>query len=212
MMQAVLWDLDGTVLDSRPGVFRSVEYAMDALRLPTPSEKELLGFLGPPIDIGFSDICHVPKPLVCEAIRLYREYYTQGGMLEADIYDGVADTLYALRSENIRSYVTTSKPHVYARRILEHFRLAPLFDGIYGAELDGFRSHKADVLQFCMERHGLIADDVVLVGDRCFDVLGAEKVGIRCIGVLYGYGVEKELLDAGAICVIDAPQDILRYI
>jgi len=209
MINAVLWDLDGTVLDSRPGVFASATYALNTLKLPVPPDEELIEFLGPPIDIGFSKVCSVPQEAVEEAIRLYREYYTGGGMLEAVIYDGIADVIQLLRAKGIDSYITTSKPQVYANRILKHFGIDMLFTGIYGAELNGDRAHKAEVLRYCMQQHSLSREETVLIGDRRFDVLGAREVGIPCIGILYGYGSREELSIAGATAIAATPADVL---
>ena len=198
MKKAILFDLDGTVLASKEGVFNSVSHALTKLSLPMPSEAELMAFLGPPIQEGFARVCRVPHDLVDEAIRCYREYYNGGGKFEAEIYKGIADLLNVLRNNGKRCYITTSKPQVFAREILEHFDMADAFDGIYGSELDGTRGEKADVLRYCLAQQGLSAQDAVLVGDRYFDVNGAKEVGMDCIGILYGYGEEEELRAAGA--------------
>ena len=192
MIHAVLWDLDGTVLDSKPGVFRSIEFALQSLDLPIPDEDTRNAFLGPPIDQGFRSVCKVPEDLVAQAIDLYRQYYNAGGKFEASVYSGVEGTVCALKGKGVRHFITTSKPRVFAEQILAHFGLLTLFDGVYGSELDGTRSAKSEVLEHCIACEKLRKNEIVLVGDRCFDVQGAAKIGIPCIGVLYGYGDRSE--------------------
>ena len=198
MKQAILFDLDGTVLASKPGVFRSVTYALNKLSLPIPSEDELMSFLGPPIQEGFSRVCRVPHELVNDAIYYYRKYYNSGGKFEAEIYDGLRDLMKVLRNNGKRCCITTSKPQVFAREILSHFDMDTAFDGIYGSELNGTRGEKAEVLRYCLKQQTISAEDAILVGDRYFDVNGAKEVGMDCVGILYGYGTEEELRTAGA--------------
>ncbi len=151
MKSVVLFDLDGTVLNSKRGIFRSASYAMERLSLPMPDEREMMAFLGPPLSDGFAQVCRVPEERVTDAVRLYREYYNGGGKFEASIYDGIPSLLQSLRKAGARCFITTSKPHIFARQILEHFGIADLFDGIYGAEMDGTRGKKSEVLAYCLE-------------------------------------------------------------
>ncbi len=198
-MKTTVWvDLDGTVLASARGIYRSVCYALNALSLPVPDDRALRPFLGPPLQDGFVQVCHVPQELVEDAIRLYREYYRAGGMFEADIYEGIPQVLRTLREQGKRCVITTSKPQLFARRILAHFGVDMLFDGIYGSELDHSRSCKAEVIRYAMEKQHFTAAQAVLVGDRHYDADGAREVGMDCVGVLYGYGDETELRTAGA--------------
>ncbi len=213
MLKAILFDLDGTVLDSKPGIFRSAAYSLGQLGLPMPSDEDMMAFLGPPLSEGFLNVCHVPVDKVGDAVRLYREYYTNNnGMFDASIFDGVRELLTSLRQRGYLCCVTTSKPQVYACRILEHFRCDQLFDGIYGCELDGTRGHKSEVVAYCLEQHHLSNEETVLVGDRHFDVNGAKALGIPCIGVLYGYGTKDELYQAGAVSLAEKPEEILQII
>ena len=212
MKSVVLFDLDGTVIDSKRGIFRSASCALEKLSLPMPDEREMMAFLGPPLSDGFSQVCHVPEMLVADAVRLYREYYNGGGKFEATVYDGVADLLKALRAMGKNCYITTSKPHIFARQILEHFGVASLFEGIYGAEMDGTRGKKSEVVAYCLEQNGVSARDAVLVGDRHFDVYGAKALSIPCVGVLYGYGSTEELESAGAVALAKAPLDVLDLV
>lgn len=212
MKSLILFDLDGTVLDSKPGIFHSVAYALDKLELPMPDEVTLMDFLGPPLSDGFARVCRVDEERVADAVRLYREYYNGGGKFEAAIYDGVRELLIALRQQGKRCCITTSKPHIFARQILEHFDMADLFDGIYGAEMDGTRGKKAEVVAYCLEQQGFTAEDAVLVGDRHFDVNGAKALGIPCVGVLYGYGTKEELEEAGAAALAHTAEDVFEIV
>lgn len=208
MKRAVLFDLDGTVLDSQTGVFRSIEYAMNKLHLTMPPQSDLIAFLGPPIHQGFTTVCHVPPHLVEDAVTYYREYYNDVGKFEASIYAGIADTLQRIRQDGKRCYITTSKPQVFAKQILSHFGITDLFDEIYGCELDGTRSEKADVLAYCLEQQGLKSGEVILVGDRLYDVNGAQKLSMECVGILYGYGTREELEAAGATYICDNTDEL----
>lgn len=209
MKSLILFDLDGTVLDSKPGIFRSAKYALDALDYPMPDDVTMMEFLGPPLSDGFANVCGVREEQVADAVRLYREYYNGGGKFEATIYDGVRELLVALRQQGKCCCITTSKPHLFARQILEHFEMADLFDGIYGAEMDGTRGKKAEVVAYCLEQQSFTAEDAVLVGDRHFDVNGAKALGIPCVGVLYGYGTKDELESAGAAALAETAEELL---
>ena len=208
----ILFDLDGTVLDSKPGVFHSISYALNAMSLPMPHEEVLMGFLGPPITMGFEKICNVPKERVEEAVRLYREYYNNGGKFEAEIFGGMRELLINLRKNQFSCCVTTSKPEIFAKQILAHYDMDCLFDGIYGSGLDGARDSKAEVIAYCLEQQSITSKDCILVGDRYFDVDGAKAFDMPCIGVLFGYGSKEELEQAGAIYLADTPNDVLKYV
>ncbi|MBQ9414174.1 MAG: HAD hydrolase-like protein [Clostridia bacterium] len=213
MKTTICFDLDGTVLDSKPGVFHSVTIALDELSFPRPSDKELMAFLGPPLQDGFANVCHVPPDRVADAIRSYRAYYSTEGMFEASIFEGIPELLQQLRKVGKQTVVTTSKPQVFARRILERFGVAPLFDGIYGSELDNTRSRKSEVLRYAMQQMSFSVEDAVLIGDRVFDVQGAKEVGMDIVGILYGYGTREELQVAGADCIVEdmpALYDLLK--
>ncbi len=212
MIKAVLFDLDGTVLASKDGIFRSASYALEQLGYAMPSEEIMQAFLGPPLSMGFKTVCGVRDEHIEEAVRLYRLYYNGGGKFEAYIYDGIRDCIETLRMHGIATYITTSKPHVYAKEILAYFNADTLFDGIYGCEFDGTRGTKEEVVQYCMETHQLTADDAVLVGDRCFDAEGARACGIPCVGVTYGYGSREELQVAGTTHIVDTAQELCSWL
>ncbi|HWQ08476.1 MAG TPA: HAD family hydrolase [Holophaga sp.] len=204
---AVLFDLDGTLTDPKPGITRSIQHALRALGLPAPTEDELEWCIGPPLQVSFPRLLGSGDPsLVAQAIHHYRERFSTVGLFENALYDGVPEALQDLRARGFRTYVATSKALVYAVRIVEHFGLAPLFDAVYGSELDGTRSDKGELIAHLMQVEGLSAARTLMVGDREHDMVGGARNGLRCIGVTYGYGSEEELRQHGAACLADGPQ------
>lgn len=205
MSSYVYIDLDGTLTDPFEGISRCIAYALDALGHDRPADEELRRFIGPPLLDTFGELIgsqHAPR-----ALELFRERFTATGWQENAVYPGVRESLAALTAAGHRCFVATTKPHVFARRIIEHFELAPYFADIYGSELDGTRTNKTELLRFAArDRPG---DRVsVMVGDRYHDVVGALNNGFRAIGATWGYGTEDELLDAGAHCLAAQPQQL----
>ncbi len=210
---SVLFDLDGTLTDSAPGIFRSTRYALerlnasDGVERPIPRESELRWIVGPPLLDSFAKLVGDDK--AATMLALYRERYAEIGMFENTVYPGIVDALEALKASGYRLFVATSKLETSARPILEHFRLAGYFEAIYGSQADGTRAAKGDLLAYLIERERLvISDGVVMIGDRKHDALGARAVGIGSIGVLWGYGDAPELTAAGADPLIEAPAQI----
>jgi len=200
----ILLDLDGTLVDPRPGLIRSVQYALRKLGHPVPPAEELLWLIGPPFRVSF------PKLLGCadrteEAIGYYRESYFDGGMYDALVYDGVPDALAALRTAGHRLIVATSKPHHYALPIVQHFGLAAYFHAVHGPGLDGSNDHKADLIAHILRHEGVGAETALMIGDREFDVAAAARNGMRAVGVTWGYGTAAELTGAGAAALVHSP-------
>ena len=216
--KVVLFDLDGTLTDSAPGILAGLRFALSAMDLPEPDPATMRTFLGPPLNVTFAEHFGLSSAHVDEAIRHYRAYYHQGGELQNAVYDGILEVLQSLRGQGAVLAVATSKPTVSATRILEHFELAPSFAVIAGAELDGSRQHKADVIAHALaelQEQGHLtssptnADTLVMIGDREHDVLGAARHGIATIGALWGYGTAQELQAAGANALVEQPVDLL---
>jgi phosphoglycolate phosphatase len=200
----ILVDLDGTLIDPKPGLIGSVQYALRKLGLAVPPAEELLWLIGPPFRVSFPKLFGRPD-LTEEAIGHYRESYVSGAMFDAIVYDGVADALDRLRAAGCRLFVATAKPHYYARPILEHFDLARRFAGIHGPELDGTNDHKSDLIAHIVAHEGVAPASAIMIGDREFDVTAAARNGIRAVGVTWGYGSRAELEGAGAVALCDAP-------
>jgi phosphoglycolate phosphatase len=200
----ILVDLDGTLVDPKPGLIGSVQYALRKLGHPVPPAEELLWLIGPPFRVSFPKLLG-RSDLTEEAIAHYRESYVAGGMYDAIVYDGVADALDRLHAAGCRLFVATAKPHYYARPILERFDLARRFAAIHGPELDGTNDHKSDLIAHIVAREGVRPETAIMIGDREFDVTAAARNGIRAIGVTWGYGSRAELETAGAAMLCDEP-------
>jgi len=206
-MDAIFLDLDGTLTDPRIGITRSIQHALSALDQPVPSEQDLLWCIGPPLIHSFRTMLG-DEPRAERAVTLYRERFSEVGLYENTLYDGIHELLGALRAAGPRLFVATSKPGVFARRIIEHFGLAGYFEHVYGAELDGTRGEKTALLEYALARRDIAGSRAVMVGDRSFDMIGARHNAMTPVGVLYGYGSEPELRDAGAAYLCATPEAV----
>lgn len=203
-IHTILFDLDGTLVDPAEGITRSIQYALNRLNQPALSRRELLQYIGPPLRQTFATLLYTAEPDRIEhAMALYRERYATVGLLENELYPGTPALLAQLRQRPTQLFLATAKPHVYARRILEHMGLEPLFTGVYGSELDGRHENKWDLLAYLLVQERLNAAATVMIGDRAHDIQAARQNGIRSIGVTYGYGSVMELQAAGADMLCD---------
>lgn len=210
----ILFDLDGTLTDSAPGIIAGLHYAFDDLGIPRPDDATMRSHLGPPLVDTFRDFYGLDEEQAARGVAKYREQYLVTGLFENAVFDGIPELLRDLVASGATLAVATSKPTESAVRILNHFELADLFAFIGGAEMDGPRRHKADVVAHTVHELGLLGvlspgEPVVMIGDRSHDILGAAANGIPGIGVLWGYGDTEELVNAGAIRVV-ADVDELR--
>jgi phosphoglycolate phosphatase len=205
----ILFDLDGTITESGPGVIASVRYALDQMGEPMPADDQFRRFIGPPLADSFRDICGMDAARVQLAIATYREFYAEHGQFDSSVYAGIPEVLAEIRRAGRTLAVATSKARVFAESILDHHGLRAHFHAVAGAELDGTRTRKADVIRHALEEVGMPAGSAVLVGDRYHDVYGATSVGLPCIGALWGYGSAEELTSAGAAGLAATPADLL---
>ena len=208
--RVVLFDLDGTLTDSAPGITAAAAYALSHYGIDVPDRRALLRFVGPPLRDSFMEFYGFSAEQAEEAVtRYYRAYYRERGLFECSVYDGVPEMLEALRALGARLLLATSKPEVFARAVLERFGLLPLFSGVTGSNLDGTRESKAEVVACALAGAG-VSDPAaaVMVGDRRFDVAGARAAGVDTIGVLYGYGSLNELTQAGADDIAATPEQL----
>lgn len=196
----ILFDLDGTLTDPGQGIRSSVAYALKKYGISVDDIYTLNKFIGPPLQEGFQKFYGFSKEQADQAVAYYREYYQKQGMLENLVYDGIPEMLAELKNKGRMLVVATSKPEIYARQILDNFDLSQYFSYIAGGNLDGTRCKKDEVIAYALEQCGVRPEcRPIMVGDREHDVIGARKVGLDCIGVLFGYGSAQELTDAGAI-------------
>jgi phosphoglycolate phosphatase len=211
-MDAIYFDLDGTLTDPKPGITRSIQYALRKLDHHTiPTEDELTWCIGPPLRASFAKILGTEDSADL-AVSLYRERFSDIGLYENGVYDGIGDVLTTLGQSGRRLFVATSKPHVYAERIVAHFGLRHHFEHVFGSELDGTRVDKSHLLEYALKTASVDPSKTLMIGDRSHDMIGARNNGIRGIGVLYGYGSKDELIAAGALHVCATPQAILDCI
>ena len=205
-MKHILFDLDGTLTDSGPGIMNCAKLALSHYGLPIPSEAELRTFVGPPLHESFIRF-GVPAEEAENAIKIYRSRYIPIGAFENDPYPGIRELLEKLRADGHKLYVATSKPEAMSVRILEHFDLARYFTVICGASMDTSRSSKEAVIAYLLEQTGQV-DNTVMVGDTAFDVIGAKAHGIPTIGVAWGYGKPEDMEKAGAAAIVSTMQEL----
>ena len=205
-MRAILFDLDGTLTDPREGITRSLAHALERMGVAPPPLDELTFAIGPPLRESIARLLGTGERAAVErALALYRERFADVGLFENAPYGGIAETLAQLRGAGARLYVATSKPQVYARRIVAHFGFDAHFEAVHGCELDGTRENKCDLLAHLMPRHGIDANACAMVGDRGVDMIAARRHRVRAVGALWGFGSREELLDAGAEALCAAP-------
>lgn len=197
-------DLDGTLTDPRDGIVRSLAHAFAALGATAPDDARLARCIGPPLEDSFRELLPDPSPArIAAAVERYRERFDRIGWRENRVYAEVPEFLAALRARRLRAVVATSKPHVFAVRIARHFGFDGALDAIYGAELDGARARKSELLAHVLAQEGVTPERALMLGDRRHDVEGARANGLRSLGVTYGYGDRVELERAGATWICD---------
>ena len=206
MKKTILFDLDGTLTDSGEGIINCVIYALEKFGLPIPEREKLRYFVGPPLHESFVKQ-GVPADRAEEAVAVYRERYVPTGMFENSPYPGVRELLEALKAEGYTLYVASSKPEWMCVEILKHFDLDNYFDMICGATMDTSRTNKEAVIEYLIQKNGK-TDNMIMVGDTKFDVLGAKFHGIPCIGVSWGYGSVTEMQEAGAMSIAETMTEL----
>lgn len=199
MVSHVFFDLDGTLTDPKPGIVGSIRYALEKLGI-TEQPEDLDWCIGPPLDYSFRQL--VPDIPPEEAIAAYRERFADVGLYENRVFDGTREMLTTVKECGATLYVATSKPHIFAQRILDHFGLSPFFAHIFGSELDGTNANKAELLAHALQMSGADPHQSLMIGDRKHDIVGAHANGIASAGVLWGYGSRCELQEAGAQCIL----------
>ncbi|MEM8682986.1 MAG: HAD hydrolase-like protein [Pseudomonadota bacterium] len=203
--RSIFFDLDGTLTDPYDGIRRCIEYALTELGHPVDPDEDFRWCIGPPLMQSFEQ--RLGAALAGDALRLYRARFSDSGWRENTPYDGIHDALHALCSAGHTLFVATSKPAVFAERILKHFDLARFFQAVYGPDLDGRLGDKRDLLAHMLATESDLVDPV-MVGDREHDMIGASSNGVDTVGVLYGFGTREELLAAGAARLVESPAQL----
>jgi phosphoglycolate phosphatase len=217
----VLFDLDGTLLDPFEGIVGCYREALADLGIPARPDEDLAWVIGPPIRKAFEDIFensvrpHSPTETrfawVEKAVASYRKFYADHGMFQNKHYPGITEALATLSKTSVL-LVATSKPQIYAQKIIEHFGFSPYLKAVYGPELTGERSEKPELLAHIQACEGLDPKRTVMIGDRKFDVIGARAIGAKAISVAWGYGTPEELREASADRILEEPSELVNAI
>lgn len=200
----VLFDLDGTLTDPAEGFVACLSYALLQFERPC-SDAEIRRHIGPPLQETLALLLD-DRSMIPDVLALYRERYGSEGLFRCTVYPGIAETLAALRSRRVTLMVATSKPTIYAKRILDHHGLSKYFDAVYGSELDGTRAGKAELIAYLLQSESI--EKAVMVGDRAQDMAAALAHGLHAVGALWGYGSREELAGAGAAGLCERPSDL----
>lgn len=199
----ILFDLDGTIIDSEPGIIKSVLYALRKSNITENNNSSLKSFIGPPLKDSFMKYYGMDSSMANKAIEYYREYYKGKGVYETSLYPGIADLLDRLKNDKRRLFLATCKPSVFAVETMKHYKLDDRFEMIIGGNPDGSMSTKTEIIEYIIGNAGNTdINSIVMVGDRDSDIEGAVKNGIDSIGVKYGFGVGKELEKAGPTYIV----------
>ncbi len=204
-----LFDLDGTLTDPGLGIQNSIRYALDKQGLPSLDEETLNLFVGPPLLDSFMRYCGVTEEEARILLSYYREYFTEKGIFENRLYVDTPELLSDLRDRGAHLFLASSKPEPFAKQILEHFGLLPLFEFVGGSTLDEQRTDKGDVIAYVLENTGIDPKKTVMIGDRKYDIAGGKRHGLDTVGVLFGYGAREELTESGATYLIADIDELL---
>ncbi len=205
MYQTLLFDLDGTIIDSAPGIYRSVQYALSKFGITVSDLSVLRPFIGPPLRDSFERYYGMSGADAEKAVQYYRDLYEPEAKLECSVYPGIPELFETLRAAGKEIVLATSKPEKFAREILAHFSLDRYFDRIGGASFDGKRDTKEEVLRYLLSERKE-TENAVMIGDTKFDMIGARALGLPGVGVTYGFGSREELLDNGAAALAESPE------
>lgn len=205
----LLFDLDGTLTDSKEGITKSVQYALKAFGIEEEDLDRLCCFIGPPLKDSFMRYYGFSEEDAKKAVIVYREYFSARGLYENRVYEGAEKVLQSLLDSGKKLYVASSKPEYFVRKILTHFHMDSYFRFMGGSDMEEVRGQKADVIRYVLEECGITdRDKAVMIGDREHDILGAKEVGIDSVGVLYGFGSRHELEQAGAGAIVETIFDL----
>jgi phosphoglycolate phosphatase len=209
----LLFDLDGTLTDPYQGITKCISHALEKMGRKSPPQMSLRWCIGPPLKDSLSKLLESEDNDLSEkALSFYRERYSIIGIYENEVYKDIPEALETLNKIGHNLFVATSKPGIYAKRIIDHFELQKYFKNIHGSELDGTRVEKTNLISYILKTESIIPAETIMIGDREHDILGAKENRIRSIGVLWGYGTKDELEKAGANFCISHPRDLFSFV
>lgn len=212
-MKYVLFDLDGTITDPKEGITRSVQFALKKFGINVADLDSLCPFIGPPLSSSFEEFYGFSHEKAMEAVDEYRVYYKDRGIFECKLYDGIKELLEKLHKLGIKVVLATSKPEIFAVRLLEHFEIFQYFDVVAGSDMQGHRVEKADVINYAINQiEDFEPSEAVMVGDRKFDYIGADKFNIPCILIGYGYGEMEELQACKPFAIKETVEELADYL
>lgn len=213
MYKAIFFDLDGTLTESGEGITKSVQYALEKIGKPEEDLEKLKVFVGPPLMEQFMKYAGVDETTGRKAVEFYRERYEVKGIYENHPYEGVAEMLQELKRKGYILAVASSKPEYYVTQILDYFKLSSYFDVVVGSEMNGARTSKSEVIEEALKRINMSdkRNEVLMVGDKEHDVLGARAAGLDCVAVAYGYGTQEELTEANPLKIVDSVDELLHF-
>lgn len=212
MFHHLFFDLDGTLADTKEGILLSLRYGLGKMGIRETDEKVLHSFIGPPLKDAFMEHYKMSEEEALETLAHYRVCYSGGGLLHCRLFPGVEELLRRLSREGFRLYVATSKPDRFAAQILDHLGVSDLFCEIAGSLLDNTRTKKHEVIRYLLDKYPEAEGDVLMIGDREQDLIGAAACGIPAVGVLYGYGSLAELSRKGNAAPVKTPEELYRFI
>ncbi|MGN1421476.1 MAG: HAD hydrolase-like protein [Eubacterium sp.] len=205
---AVIFDFDGTICDTGEGILKSAQYALEAFGYEVPDYKELTYFIGPPLLVTFQEKFGADPATADELVKKYRERYTNKGLLESCLYDGIKELLASLKKENIKLGIASSKPQDYVEALLDHFGIKSYFDVICGVSFTADCESKANIISRCVKELEIPGNEILMAGDKSYDIEGAKANFIDSAGVLWGYGSRIEFAQSGAKFIAEKPKDI----
>lgn len=216
-MKYVFFDLDGTITDPKEGITKSVEYSLKNFGISVSNLDDLCKFIGPPLSDSYEEFYGFTKEQAKEAIAWYRVYYSKKGIFQCELYRGISELISHLYNKDIKVVLATSKPTEYAIDILKHFEIYKYFDYISGSAMDGSIVNKDDIINQAVEHYKKIDGDfdesqVVMIGDRKFDYIGASKCNIKCILISYGYGEMEELLSCQPFALKKSVEELQEFL
>ena len=213
MYKAILFDLDETLTESGEGITKCVQYALEKIGKPEENLKKLEVFVGPPLLQQFMNYADIDEETAEKAVKYYRERYSSTGIFENNLYPGVENMLSELKAKGYRLAVASSKPEHFVAQVLDYFQLTDYFEEIVGSEMNGNRTSKSEVIEETLRRLGMSEkrNQVIMVGDKEHDVLGARKADLKCVAVSYGYGSQEELEQAEPLKIVDSTEGVLDF-